>query len=333
MTTMTETKLLIDNTRRIENGFSRRRVGIIVDENILDAFYVGSEGQGGYVGAGSDVETDGGYLAFNWVRPEGELVFTKLCLKCGGDGQHWATHISQGECFRCAGSGVEPRVGRKTEQELESMRLGKLRTWERKEAKRLAECAARDERVARFAAAEPVIWALLEKTQQQITDNYNMDTYGGGVYQNVNPFLRSMLERLTNVVKGGELSEKQVEALRKFVTPKPADENSSPVIEGRIEIHGVVVSTKVTPDNGYGEGYKMIVRDERGFKVWGSIPNNLWNEVEFLGSYRKNSWGETAGVMEKLVGMEVKFSATVEKSDRDEAFGFFKRPTKAEVVA
>jgi hypothetical protein len=53
----------------------------------------------------------------------------------------------------------------------------------------------------------------------------------------------------------------------------------------------------------------MTVRDDRGFLVWGSVPAAL-------------------GGIEQ--GDRVQFNATVTKSDRDETFGFFKRPTKAQ---
>lgn len=85
------------------------------------------------------------------------------------------------------------------------------------------------------------------------------------------------------------------------------DEVKVPVIEGKITITGEILSTK-WQDSDYGATLKMLVKDDRGFKVWGSVPS-------VLGSPER---GDT-----------VSFSATVTKSDKDESFGFFKRPTKA----
>lgn len=83
-----------------------------------------------------------------------------------------------------------------------------------------------------------------------------------------------------------------------------------PVVEGRGAITGVVLSTK-WQESDFGGSLKMLVRDDRGFKVWGTVPSSL--DVE-----RDD---------------RVTFTATVTKSDRDESFGFFKRPTKAEKLA
>jgi hypothetical protein len=51
----------------------------------------------------------------------------------------------------------------------------------------------------------------------------------------------------------------------------------------------------------------MLVQDDRGFKVWGSVPSNLYDAK----------------------GRSVSFSAAIQPSEDDDKFGFFKRPTKA----
>lgn len=118
----------------------------------------------------------------------------------------------------------------------------------------------------------------------------------------------------------GELSEKQVAAVRnsivkdrEFAAKKAAEVTlpTSTVVEGKIVVTGEVVSTKFV-DNQFGSTYKMLVRDERGFKVFGSVPNNIYDVKR---------------------GQRVTFSATVTKSDSDNSFGFFSRPTKAGILA
>ena len=87
--------------------------------------------------------------------------------------------------------------------------------------------------------------------------------------------------------------------------------NAKPVVEGkRVIITGEVVSVK-WQENGYGGREVMTVKDDRGFKVWGSVPSSI-------DAHR---------------GDRITFTADVEKSDRDDTFGFFKRPTKAELLA
>jgi hypothetical protein len=76
------------------------------------------------------------------------------------------------------------------------------------------------------------------------------------------------------------------------------------------------------PDESTYEGrreatFKMLVLDDRGFKVWGTIPEALFG----------------CRTLDDLVNLRVTFTAKVEQSDRDEAFGFYSRPTKAEVIA
>lgn len=85
---------------------------------------------------------------------------------------------------------------------------------------------------------------------------------------------------------------------------------SEPVIEGRIQISGEVVSIK-EQESIYGITTKMLVRDDRKFNVWGTVPSSIY-DVE--------------------VGQRVEFTATVEASTDDETFGFYKRPSKAKLM-
>lgn len=89
-----------------------------------------------------------------------------------------------------------------------------------------------------------------------------------------------------------------------------------PVVTGKaIQIEGEVISKK-EHFSYYGHReqmtYKMVVRDDRGFKVWGSVPSAL----------------------DVAKGDRVRFIADIDASDREDSFdfGFFKRPRKAELV-
>jgi hypothetical protein len=81
-----------------------------------------------------------------------------------------------------------------------------------------------------------------------------------------------------------------------------------PVITGeKVEINGTIINTS-TVENDYGTRYVITVLDDRGFKVWGTEPSKCWG---------------------CKVGDRIAFTAsTVEASDKDETFGFYKRPTK-----
>ena len=76
--------------------------------------------------------------------------------------------------------------------------------------------------------------------------------------------------------------------------------------EGRGIITGEILSTR-SEESQFGTVIKMLIRDDRGFKVWDSMPGGL----------------------DAKRGDRVCFSANVTRSDKDEKFGFYKRPTKA----
>jgi|TARA_R110001583_G_scaffold19829_8_gene77049 hypothetical protein len=81
------------------------------------------------------------------------------------------------------------------------------------------------------------------------------------------------------------------------------------VTEGRQVINGTVLAMK-SQESDWGSVLKMLVQDDRGFRVWGSVPSSLDCSRED----------------------QITFTATIQQSDDDAKFGFFKRPTKASVV-
>ena len=122
-------------------------------------------------------------------------------------------------------------------------------------------------------------------------------------------FLAELLDRIENGV--GFLTEGQLAAVVPAIERLEAREAAKrPVQEGRYEIQGSIVSTKWQESPfGYGNSTLKMLVEVDGFKVWGSVPRGF------------------DGPLER--GDRVAFTATVEKSQDDESFGFFKRPTKA----
>jgi hypothetical protein len=135
------------------------------------------------------------------------------------------------------------------------------------------------------------------------------------------------------VDKYGEVSDKFVEAIRRskvrqaeWAAQRAAEAlTATPVIEGRIVITGEVVSVK-WQDNAYGGSLKMVVRDDRGFKVWGSVPDSI-STID-----TRNEAGNIVRQRNLGRGDRVSFTATVTRSDDQDVFGYFKRPTKAQVI-
>lgn len=120
----------------------------------------------------------------------------------------------------------------------------------------------------------------------------------------------------------GRLTEAQERAARKSRerieerVAKEADRlaNAIPVPEGNgLQITGEVISVK-DKESMYGITTKITVEAAEGYRVWGTAPSALL--------YEDVQPGDT-----------VEFVANVTRSDRDEYFGFFKRPRKAAITA
>ncbi|WMI33137.1 hypothetical protein SEA_RIKSENGUPTA_41 [Microbacterium phage RikSengupta] len=277
-----------------------------------------------------------------FVEHEGMLYlefeggFYKGCRRCGGQG-HYSHNGDHSRCYEC--DNTSAKLGDYISDNREDAEkwchvraLAKANRERKANAKAQAARDARDARVEALKVTDADVVTMLQK----IYDDEN-EAYQTGDYSKVSKseFLRDMASKLFNA-SGKDLSENMLVALRKVVAreaEKAVAQAALPaLVEGRREVVGKVVSTK-TVEGDYGTSYKMLVELADGTRIFGSIPNNLWNEVEFLGAYRKSAWNETDGVMTKLVGMELKFTATIEASKNDKSFGFFKRPAKAEIVA
>jgi len=135
----------------------------------------------------------------------------------------------------------------------------------------------------------------------------------------------------------GKLSDKQTAAVLKAIArgeEKVAQhsekvkewekeaEAADPVPNGKVTVSGTILSTKMQ-ETRYGTAQKMLLKSDQGYKLWGSVPKAL-NELQWEGN---SGFGA-----KKLIGMKVSFNATVEQSPKDDKFGFFKRPTKVNVL-
>ena len=124
------------------------------------------------------------------------------------------------------------------------------------------------------------------------------------------------------LLRYGKLSDKQGAAVivtaiknywyRQMIEQRRREEASAPdvVVGNGIRISGEVLSVK-WKDTQFGMVLKMVVQDDRGFKVWGSVPRAI-------------------EAIEK--GQHVAFVANVVQSDDNPKFGFFKRPRNARVL-
>ena len=211
------------------------------------------------------------------------------CGRCGGSGYiHAYQHIDGGRCFECGGTGAGETVTQRTLNRRAKDRERRAVKAAEKAAAKAAEIAASRDA---YAKANPKVMEALEALNGE--------------------FGESLREALSDY---GSLTEGQEQAVLRIAADKAAEPEATAVVEGRIKIVGEVKTTK-WQDNAYGGSLKMLVLDDRGFKVWGSVPSAL------------NSLAEDGTNVQS--GDRVEFTATVEASQDDEAFGFYKRPSGA----
>ena len=107
-----------------------------------------------------------------------------------------------------------------------------------------------------------------------------------------------------------------------------------PVVPGRREIVATVLKVKAY-ESDYGVTWKMTVKcKQTGNLYFGSQPSSL-NFVTYVRHYEATSDYPAADVQEQRGlqrGDVVRFTATVEASEKDPTFGLFSRPAKAVVV-
>lgn len=114
----------------------------------------------------------------------------------------------------------------------------------------------------------------------------------------------------------GNLTEKQKALILKIykehqekkdvpaLEPKPV-----PVTDERMTFKGTILGLKeVETYDGYITN--MVFQDDRGFKIYGTVPIAVWD------------------LSENPRNLRIQFDARVKASDKDECFGFFSRPTK-----
>lgn len=118
-----------------------------------------------------------------------------------------------------------------------------------------------------------------------------------------------------NLVRWGKLSEKQAAFAIRLAQPKPpeAQKCDIPIVGHRAEMVGTVLSIKEV-ETPYGIQDKMLVEvacEEGVYRVFGTVPSAISRGVKR--------------------GSVVKFFATVQR--KEFGFGFFSRPSKAEILA
>lgn len=263
------------------------------------------------------------------MNSELDRPIKEQCGKCDGSGSiSWGVDVdavvreadgSHREvpkaCFSCNGVGYKMTTQRKINR--------RIKDRERRDRKRAEEAQRKAEEIR----------AERERQQEQIA-RYRAE------WEANNPQAAQALTKTTGdfgqqmhslLDEYGSLTEKQADALIRMAKEAP----TAVCPEGRMTITGEIVSVKII-DTGYGLAEKVVVRDDDGFKVYGTLPKTL--AEEFWAAYHYDNGPEQVrdigggSVWTRIVvGARVRFVATIEPSD-DYGFGFYKRPAKAELV-
>ena len=158
------------------------------------------------------------------------------------------------------------------------------------------QAAERRQRAERFAALCAEHEGLVEAFE---TDHYIVRDIRSAAFRfgNISPKQLALVLKIAR-----ETAERAAQDAERV--PK-----AEPCPTGRIVVTGVVISTRWY-DNDFGGALKWVVQDERGFRVFGTVPS----------------------AVDASKGDRVTFTATLEQSKDDALFGFAKRPTKATVL-
>lgn len=242
-----------------------------------------------------------------------ELTGRGTCCHCGQRRiRYWVfyLHVPTGKVVavggRCAGKlGLSSKDDLARRAQIERERLtAKLAAW--REA---------DER-------HVTVWDELMRQQ---------DEAGGS---GANDFVDSLVRYAH---RNGELTEAQVAAVLKGIERAERDREMGdpepapvPLTTERLTIEGRIVSTKWRDDGFGGGSLKMLVVDDRGFRVYGTLPDALFDAV--WARVEPSEYSDVAAALRGGMKLRVRFAAKVERSRKDETFGFYKRPTKAELI-
>ena len=297
---------------------------------------------GSFVGATGEFEVAPGVMveATNWANANYRymrgLVESSKTARYGTGAQcdHCGAKIRYVAVYRHKPTGDHIAVGETCADErlpLDKATFQRLR--KSAELDRRQQAKKREARAALDGLTNRNVAALLDRE----TDPDGLDDVDREVWEH--HIVSDIRERLWRY---GAVSDRQVELVAKIRsdveharTAPPAPEiPDMPVPEGVRTIEGTIRAMKYQ-DSQWGGSVKMLVEvttPEGRYRVWGTLPRALSDlyRVDY-GPRLANGSVDTRRTM-LGIGKRVRFQAGVERSEDDEAFGFFSRPTKAKML-
>ena len=268
----------------------------------------------------------------------GADAFFRGCKRCGGTG-HYLFNGFDDICYSCNNDssarlgvfvGDEAGAKRDAHRRFKAREAGQAK----KEAKRMVFIHQMEAKQDAVLAADPAVFAAVKAVEFD---------------DKASSFMTSMYENLFFAINSARpFTANMIAAVRKAVDAKAEKDASAvpvPVTDARIVLTGVIVSTKIV-DTEFGTAYKILFQDDRGFRVYGSLASNLQDifRDEFAAnlpegvdeySFGSGVWFTGSTNEQEFTGVKGKritFSAKIQVSIDDKAFGFFSRPTKASVA-
>jgi len=273
---------------------------------------------------------------YSYLTTGGDRYF-RGCTRCGGTG-HYSFNGFDSICYKCnndpdAKLGVYVGSHDDAAKDAATRLKGRLARDAKKEAKRMVFIHQMEAKQAAVKAEDPGVFSLIE---------------AAGEDDNAGSFMRSMYENLFFATNSGmKFTDKMITAVRKVLRAKEEREANLvpvPVTEARMTFTGEIISTKIV-ENDYGTALKIVLQDDRGFRVYGSLASSLRelfvDEFDTINGHDHSAIGYgvwfTGSTTEPetfkgIKGRHISFQAKVAVSDDDKGFGFFTRPTKAALL-
>ena len=144
-----------------------------------------------------------------------------------------------------------------------------------------------------------------------------------------------------SAIKWGSLSEKQVKLAFKIAQdeankPEEAKPVPMPDTDERRTVTATILGIKEVEGYMGGIDEKMLVQieaDGGAYKAYGTLPAAISDAQWAEEAKRREANPEADKVWPQVKGAVITFTARFERSNKDECFGFIKRPTKITVIS
>jgi hypothetical protein len=269
------------------------------------------------------VPADYQFVAFDYLPSTGDIESSYLAemrrqkiAHMGRTGGTYSDHEHGGQCYICGSvnaiytatfyhpkSNAYIRTGLDCAEKLECRGIDAFK----KNVKVAREAAAgkRKAKAALEVAGHGKAWDLFVAGTDGVNETIVRDIVGklvkyGSISDKQMNFIGALLAKIAQapVVAAARAAETEAAAI-------------VPVTNDRILIEGVVVSVRAPDAYAAFPAWKMLVKHDTGYKVWGTIPS---------------------AISDVKPGARVSFVAAVSVSDKDNKFGFFSRPAQAKVL-